>query len=410
MGDAVNSLSLNSVPAAMSSAAKGRRVYLRSRSPIGIDVGARTVKAVQLGRDRWGSGEWRVTAAAEVPRDDALPPPPADQKTPAAPAARPAFAVSAPEVRRLMGTLERQGFCGTDVVLAAPNDRVVSSMLELPPRSSQAPLEQIARMEVARAHRFAPDTFEMGCWDLPAAARATKQTPVMAVACTHADAGAAMDPFESEGLNVVALDVRAAALARACAPLLKADSGITGIVDLGWGSATLSLMHQGVAIYGRTLGDSGIGKLYQTLAGRLGLEVDVIDYLLADSGLSGAEAAAHTDTAAATAHAAAPARRAKPTDAAGLIAAHFEAAVHELQVSLSYAQHQYPDTPLSRLLVVGGGGCIRGVTEHFRTTLGIDARNAAPASLAACAPSAADKCASSALTAALGLAQFGMAA
>ena len=37
------------------------------------------------------------------------------------------------------------------------------------------------------------------------------------------------------------------------------------IVDLGWTGATLSLMHQGVAIYGRTLGDSGIYKLYHTL-------------------------------------------------------------------------------------------------------------------------------------------------
>jgi len=37
-------------------------------------------------------------------------------------------------------------------------------------------------------------------------------------------------------------------------------------------------------------------------------------------------------------------------------AAHFEAAVQELQVSLSYAQHQYPDTPVSRLLVVGARG------------------------------------------------------
>src|SRR5439155_3902434 len=105
--------------------------------------------------------------------------------------------------------------------------------LELPPRSSNAPLERIARMEVARAHRFAPDSFEMGCWDLPAAARATKQTPVMAVACTHSDAAAIMDPFEAGGMNVVALDVKAAALARACSPLLAADAtAIIGIVDL----------------------------------------------------------------------------------------------------------------------------------------------------------------------------------
>jgi type IV pilus assembly protein PilM len=375
-------------------AAGGRRLHRRTRSPVGVDVGARTVKAVQLGRDRFGDGRWRVTAAAEVPRDDVAG---------AASAPVQAHVVTAGEVRRLMGTLERQGFVASDVVLAVPDERVVSSMLELPPRSSQAPIEQIARMEVARAHRFAPDSFEMGCWDLPAAARATRQTPVMAVACTHADAAAVMDPFEAEGLIVLALDVKAAALARACAPLLRAEGGgITGIVDLGWSGASLSLMHQGVAIYGRTLGDCGISKLYHTLTGRLGLEIEVIDYLLADSGLTAHDAA--PGEGAPPAPAAKKGKNAK--DAAGLIAAHFEAAVHELQVSLTYAQHQYPDTPLSRLLVVGGGGCIRGVTDHLRAALGIEARAVAPADLAACAPAAAAKCASPGLTLALGLAQF----
>lgn len=379
----------------------GKRFHLRTRSAIGVDVGARTVKAVQLGRQRWGTGGWRITAAAEMSRDEtAQPVQPLHQ--PSHPP-RPAHVLTANEVQRLMGTLERQGFSGSDVVLAMPNDRVFSSMLELPPRSSQAPIEQIARMEVARAHRFPPDSFEMGCWDLPAAARATKQTPVLTVACTHADAEAVIDPLENEGLNVTALDVRAAALARACAPLLVADAGgIIGIVDLGWTGATLALMHQGVAIYGRTLGDCGISKLYHTLATRLGLEIEVIDYLLADSGLTREGGGA----AAGAGHVAPSIKGKNATDAAGLIAAHFEAAVHELEVSLSYAQHQYPDTPLSRLLVVGGGGCIRGVTGHLRTTLGIEARAVAPADVAESTGSVSEKCASPALTGALGLAQF----
>src|SRR2546421_4478435 len=94
-------------------------------------------------------------------------------------------------------------------------------------------------------------------------------------------------------MNVVALDVKPEALARACAPLLAADANaIIGIVDLGWAGATLSLMHQGVAIYGRTLGDCGIYKLYHTLSTRLGLEIEVIDYLLSESGISGPAPAA----------------------------------------------------------------------------------------------------------------------
>ena len=384
-------------------AGKGKWLHPQTHSPIGVDAGARTVKAVQLGRDRFGDGRWRVTAVAEVPRDDVAPPAAGGSLQPP----RPSYVLAAAEVRRLTGTLERQGFRGTDVVLAAPSERLVSSMLELPPRSSNAPLEQIARMEVARAHRFAPDSFEMGCWDLPAAARASKQTPVLAVACTHADAAAVMDPFEAEGLNVTALDVKAAALARACAPLLTADAGaITGIVDLGWTGATLSLMHQDVAIYGRTLGDCGLLRLYHTLSARLGLEIEVIDYLLSDSGITGAVVAAPAEPSPMPVPVPARRKAKAATDAAGLIAAHFEAAVHELHVSLTYAQHQYPDTPLSQLLVVGGGGCIRGVTEHLRSTLGIEARAVAPKDVVECSAGALEKCASPGLTGALGLAQF----
>ena len=382
--------------------AKGKRIYLKTRSPIGIDVGARSVKAVQLGRDRWGQGRWQVVAAAEVPRDEVASPAAAGPQSAAAAQPANAHVLSAADVQRLVGTLERQGFAGGDVVLAVPNERVVSSMLDLPPRSSQAPIEQIARMEVARAHRFAPDGFEMGCWDLPAAARATKATPVMAVACTHADAALLMDPFEAAGLTVRGLDVKAAAIARACAPLLAADAGgIIAIVDLGWTGATLSLMHQGVAIYGRTLGDSGIFKLYHTLDTRLGLEADVIDYMLSDTGLTAA-----ADGSGAARQTSGSRNGKNATDAVGLIAAHFEAAVQELQVSLSYAQHQYPDTPVSRLLVVGGGGCIRGVTEHLSKTLGIEAGAVAPTDVAECSPGVAGKCGSPSLLAALGLAQY----
>src|SRR5690349_7410565 len=117
-------------------ALRGKRPHLRTRTAIGIDVGARSVKAVQLGRDRFGDGAWRITAAAEMPRDaDAQPAAPtpqgAAQPGTAQPAAaqpeRPAYALSGAEIGRLLGTIERQGFRGSDVVLAMPNDKVVSS-------------------------------------------------------------------------------------------------------------------------------------------------------------------------------------------------------------------------------------------------------------------------------------------
>ena len=381
---------------AVAAAVKGKRLQTRTRSPIGIDVGSRVVKAVQFGRDRWGDGKWQIVAATQIPRTEVAQGRPAAGPAGAslsAQAASQSKPLTAEEVGRLAGTLERQGFEGSAVVLAVPTDKLSTSVLDLPPRSSQAPLDQITRMELARAHKVAPDSFEMGCWDLPAATRATKATPVMAVACTHADANAILDPFESEGFKATALDVRPAAIARACGPLLGSPDTLTAILDVGWTAASLSLMHQGVVIYGRTLGDVGVCKLYQTLANRLGLEEDVIDYLLGETGLGDAGPASAADA------------RRGPVDAAGLIAAHFEAAVQELKVSLTYAQHQYHETAVSRLLLVGGGACIPGVAAHLSKTLGVETRTAAPADTAVPAPAVAGVCASPALTLAMGLAQ-----
>src|SRR5687767_13469689 len=51
-------------------AVRDKRLQTQVRSAIGVDVGARAVKAVQFGRERWGEGRWAVVAAAEVPRSD----------------------------------------------------------------------------------------------------------------------------------------------------------------------------------------------------------------------------------------------------------------------------------------------------------------------------------------------------
>ena len=44
-------------------AAKGKRLHARTRSPIGIDLGSRLVKAVQFGRERWGLDNDEVALA-----------------------------------------------------------------------------------------------------------------------------------------------------------------------------------------------------------------------------------------------------------------------------------------------------------------------------------------------------------
>src|SRR5437773_982313 len=101
--------------------------HSRGRSPIGIDLGAHSIKVVQL--RACGDGRWRMHALARLPR------------------ATPGAAVQTEEIARLAATLDRAGFTGTRAVLAVPGADLMTGMLELPPRAPGMPFEQIARME-----------------------------------------------------------------------------------------------------------------------------------------------------------------------------------------------------------------------------------------------------------------------
>ena len=348
------------------------------RLPIGIDVGARAIKAVQLAPSAQSVTGWRVAAVTSLTRTSS------------------GALLDADEVARLSDALDRQGFIGNHVVLAVPADKLFTTVLELPPRTGNVPLEQIARVELARAHKCAPDALEMGCWDLPAPARAAKGTHLMAVACSHADATPVLDNFESAGLNVVALDVRECAVARACAPALSNVAGIGAVLDIGWRSTNLLLVHHGVIVYGRVLADAGVGRLYDLLGSRLRLDEEVTDYLLAEVGLlTGPRRQDVT-----------PEAFDLPADARGAIIAHFDAALEEVVAAFSYGVHQYSESSVGRVLLVGGGGAIPGLRDHFASVLRVPTQAAAPTDLVQCPDALLESCNSPALTAALGLAMF----
>jgi Tfp pilus assembly PilM family ATPase len=355
------------------------------RTPIGLDIGDRGIRAVQL--EPSGAG-LRIVAAASAPRPLS-----------AAPGAAGSDEPTALDLEGLPQLLDRNGFVGNRVVLAAPSALLLQSVLELPPRSSNAPIEQLARLEMARVHRCGPETFEMGCWDLPASNPTDKGTHLMAVGLPHARSEGLLDLFDAVGLRVEAIDVAACALARACAPA-QADGAITAVMNVGWGAAVLCLLYKGAVIYGRILVESGIESLHKALTGRLGLESDVADYLLTDVGLAttgtGKDIADKSNAAAVD----------LPEDARALLVGHVDATVQELLVSFSYATHQHPEAAVAKVLLVGSGATIPGVAEQLQAALGIPVVPTAPAGLVSCRGPLLPVCSSPALTLAAGLAQF----
>ncbi|MEE9211282.1 MAG: pilus assembly protein PilM [Phycisphaeraceae bacterium] len=342
------------------------------RTPIGLDVGARSLKAVQL---RGAPGAWRIEAAAAICRTECGP------------------EVCSRDVQRLCDVLYRQGFTGQQVVLAVPHEKLVAEVLELPSRGSGAPLDQIARMELARTHRKDPESFEMSLWDLPAPARAHETTSVMTAACSHADADAILDCFEGYGLDVLALDVQAWALARACAPLLAGSQGIEAIFDIGWTAARLVLLHDDVVIYERTMKDAGLQTLHQALSGRFDLDDDAADHVLTRIGLAPntTDQQGHPQPLA---------------DISSVITPHVDVLVRELKMSLSYAAHRYPDAECKRLFLVGGGSAIPKLADYLTAALGVPVEIPCHADMAECNTAVPAICSTALLTTAIGLAQY----
>lgn len=342
----------------------------RKHSPIGLDVGYRWVKAAQLRRE---GGRWHLEAAARFPRLQPHAPP------------------DAKEANRIDEVLSRQGFRGHDVVLAAPSDKLMTDLLDLPARGPGIPFEQIMRAEVGRIHKCDPGEVEIAHWDLPTSSRSGKGTQVLAVSCLHADADAVLDAFESVGMNVVGLDARPVAVARACGPLLAdAATRISVVLVVEWTYASVVVMHQGVVVYERKLRESGIKRLHETIQSQLNVEPVAADHLLEEVGLADAGAGRAAGAAG---------------DVRALIETHLATIVQDVRASLVYASHQYPEASVERLLLAGEGALMPGLERHLAVRTGLEVRKASAAELVINPNHLLSLC-TPALTAAVGLAQF----
>jgi Tfp pilus assembly PilM family ATPase len=354
-----------------------RAVY----SPIGLDLGARCAKAVQLVRQ--GDQPWRIHAATVVENR-------ADEP-----------ATSTAALKRLWDVLERQGFVRRRVVLAAPAEKLEADVLELPPRAAGVPIEQIAHSELARLSRLEVGTFEMSTWDLPAPARASASasTHLMAVALRHADAEQVLDAMATEGAEVVALDVNAWALARAAAAAHPAGAnppteGITAVLDIGQETALLVLLHEGLVVYQRRLAEAGTAAMRRALCARFNVEERFSELVLEGA------ADTHDNAVGADAELALGLR--------ALVAKYVEGIVPDLEASFAYAAHHYA-TEVQKLLVVGGGARIPGLVGYLGRRLGAACQTVTPADVVPCPVELERKCRNPLLTGALGLALHGTA-
>ena len=378
------------------------RIIRRSRTAIGIDVGTRNIKAAQLCRS---DGQYHIVALALLPRvsSSIVHRGSSDEARGMSDEGR-AWQVDPQEILSLRRFLRRQGFYGNDVVLAAPDEKLLRGILELPGRVSGAAIRQMARMELSRLHHVAPDSFELVHWELASADKSAVRladkskptTQTLAFGCPHDVANAFLDAFEEAGLNVTALDVRSAAAARACLPLTtppasscrKTGAGVTCLLDLQWNSTKLLLVWGHTLIYEKFISNKCIATLIVRLSEKFGLPERFAYQIVRAVGLPPPpfllpkEARGQGGAAGTACDSKGSELDQKSVEAIReMLMSHFDTVTEELKSPLAYASRQYPDKGIERILLIGDGAGILGISQYLADNLGIEVSPAAPSDL-----------------------------
>jgi len=347
------------------------RMGRSSRTVVGVDIGRHTIKAAQL---QVTGGQCRTDALLLLPR------PQPDQE------------IGAADALAIRKILNRQGFSGNRIAIAAPEQKLLRTTLEVPAKVSGESAAQIVRMELSRLHNVAPDSFEMAYWELKDANNPRPMTQTLAVGCPHEAANALLDVFEDARFRVVALDLRSAAVTRACRPLLLPSPQITAIVDLGWRSTSVLFVCGRSLIYERSVQGAPIGELTVRLTETFAIPPASAYQIIGTIGPGMEELTGQFD-------------RESLEAIRKHMRAHFDQLLEELRVPLSYANHQFGGEGVKRLLLIGGGAAVPALASYFEARLGIEVKRAAPSDLVESSPELASRASNPALTCAVGLAQ-----
>ncbi len=306
-------------------------------SPIGIEISGRTVRAAQLRRRSRG---WTITACAAFPRLEE------GRRKPEE------------EAARIAGVLARRGFRGTRTVLNVPDDRLISAVIDLPPRASGAPIEQIAAGEMARMYKKDPARMETLLWDLPPSARQSAGHQGMALACAHDDLDPLIDAFESRGFDVWGVVPRISGMVRACRDHLAPAPQATFILDVGWSSATLLSLRERAVVSERTIDGGECVRLRAEVVRAAGVPPEVAELIL--------DGVAETDQA----------------HLARCIDEHAERIAEQVNVSLAYIGHRYGVASAGRLLLLGEHAGLPGLRDRIASLTGAETLHITPVELA----------------------------
>ncbi|MCC7390268.1 MAG: pilus assembly protein PilM [Phycisphaerales bacterium] len=318
-------------------------LHPRPRTHIGVDIGAARIKVAQLAR---GQAGWRLVAAASIDRAAHGPIP------------------TEAEVQRVADVIYGAGFCGASVVVGAPRGQLHSAVLELPPRSSGAPIEQICEAETARMFRLSPGSYEMYAWEMPTCSERSTATQMTVSALEAAHAEELVRPFQDAGLTVDAIDLAGEALARACATQCVHDGELTALVDVGWSGVDLVVYRAGEPVYERWLAGRGLARVAESISRALAVEAGAAQLLLRRVGLR----RVGTDQAD-------PVALARLTS---LTREYAEQLLNQVLGSVVYVLDRFHGEAVTRVRLTGGGAAVPDLAGYMTELSSLDVRSIGP--------------------------------
>lgn len=320
---------------------RGLRVSSRV-SPVGIDIGDHSITAAQLGGARNAVATLRAGLVLE--RRESGP-------------------ISRNEAIDLALALRRAGFEGREVIVGAPDDRLIKAQLELPPRTSSAPLDDIACSEMSRLHRLEPESFAMAYWDLPGVDRSKSGPNAMGLGLPEQVSAQIVHAMNAGGLDVVGIDARMCALSRACVAGIGNTSGLVALVEVGWSQTQVMLLHcaggDWTIVFERRITEASVKNVVDALTQRIGIDVPSAIFALRDAdpedvGNSSPEYAELMRVV-----------RQQQNE-------FFDVLAPEVQRSIAYASQRYSSMPLCGGYMCGEGALMRGLRGRLAHELSLE--------------------------------------
>jgi len=298
-----------------------RRFPTSAWSPIGLDISTHRVCAVQL--DPLG----RIRAFASFARRE------------------PQTELSDLEAARIREVLDRHGFRGGNAVVGAPAGTVRSTVLELPPASSGAPVEQLARHEISRIHKLQPNSFAIGMWELPPSSRASSAAQTMAITCENRLSDALCETLDGAGIEPIAIDLPALAATRA----LPIDAVSTqAILEFEESRSTLVVVHHGTIVFERVLSGLTMRTFRSQIAKAMRFPVAGVDCALRERGLADDP---------------------EQDVLTGCAAAVLEPFIEEIAHTAAYASSRFVGALIQKVFLIGSGSGVPGLTKHLSKSL-----------------------------------------